>query len=359
MAVWAPRWCGAPGALLVLLAAVCGCSSTPPSGTSTSPSGAAFDAQPDGAPKDVPPDLLTRPDAEPRIEAIRSGGPNKPYEVLGQRYTPLAADEPVIETGLASWYGRKFHGRSTASGELYDMYAMSAAHRTMPIPSYARVGNPANGREIVVRINDRGPFHKERIIDLSYTAALKLGVLRGLAPVTVMRLTHEDIRTGRWRGQTAQVMTVAPLAPALVAGSTPAFPMAPTPVAAAAGPSPQSAAVDTGPSEASTLAHQPSAEVLDQAQASPVAGPAAARAPDLAAAFWVQLGAFRQRQGAFDLRQQFMRELAWIEPWLAIFDDSAWFKLQAGPFASRLEAQGAAERLRGTATTPPLILQRR
>ena len=110
----------------------------------------------------------------PKVESIRSGGPNKPYEVFGREYVPFTQDRAFRERGLASWYGRKFQGRPTASGEIYDMYAMTAAHPTLPIPSYARVRNPANGREIVVRVNDRGPFHPGRIIDLSYTAALKL-----------------------------------------------------------------------------------------------------------------------------------------------------------------------------------------
>ena len=213
------RWRTALAWLLPALLAAC--SVAPRQGTVAGerPSAGTNDVQRDGAPANPPPDLIDRPDAEPRVEAIRSGGPNKPYEVLGQRYTPLAADEPVLETGLASWYGRKFHGRSTASGEIYDMYAMSAAHRTMPIPSYARVRNPANGREIVVRINDRGPFHSDRVIDLSYTAALKLGVLRGVAPVEVQRLTHEDIRTGRWRGDTALALASAVPVPSSASAS--------------------------------------------------------------------------------------------------------------------------------------------
>jgi rare lipoprotein A len=160
--------------------------------------------QRDGAPAAPPPGLAAVPDATPRVERIRTGGPNKPYEVFGQRYTPMTGDEPLVETGMASWYGRKFHGLPTASGEIFDMYAMTAAHRTMPIPSYARVRNPANGREIVVRVNDRGPFHAGRIIDLSYTAALKLGVLRGVAPVEVQRLTYDDIRNNRLREAPAE-----------------------------------------------------------------------------------------------------------------------------------------------------------
>jgi rare lipoprotein A len=157
----------------------------------------------DGAEASPPPNLERTPDAEPRIEPFRMGGANKPYEVLGKRYVPHTGDVAVSERGGASWYGTKFHGRPTALGETYDMYAMTAAHKTMPLPSYARVRNPANGREIVVRVNDRGPFADGRVIDLSYTAALKLGVLRGVAPVEVVRITHAEIRSGGWRSAQA------------------------------------------------------------------------------------------------------------------------------------------------------------
>ena len=148
----------------------------------------------DGPGTNPPPNLASLPDARPRVEPLRVGGPNKPYEMLGRRLVPMTSDQPLDESGGASWYGRKFHGLPTSSGEIYDMYAMTAAHRTMPIPSYARVRNPANGREVIVRINDRGPFSAGRVIDLSYAAALKLGVLAGVAPVQVHRLTHREIR---------------------------------------------------------------------------------------------------------------------------------------------------------------------
>ena len=150
----------------------------------------------DGPGLNPPPGLDRVPDARPRVEPLRVGGPNKPYEIFGQRYVPLTADVAFSESGGASWYGRKFHGLPTSSGEIFDMYAMTAAHKTLPIPSYARVRNPANGREVVVRINDRGPFAAGRVIDLSYTAALRLGLLAGVAPVEVVRLTHADIRNG-------------------------------------------------------------------------------------------------------------------------------------------------------------------
>lgn len=161
----------------------------------------------DGPGARIPANLMRVPDAVPRIEPVRSGGPNKPYEVLGQRYQPLLGDPVLAERGLASWYGAKFHGRSTALGETYDMFAMTAAHKTMPLPSYARVRNPANGREVVVRINDRGPFHADRIIDLSYTAALKLDLLRGVGLVEVERITHQALRDGTWRSAAVAVGT--------------------------------------------------------------------------------------------------------------------------------------------------------
>lgn len=156
------------------------------------------DLSADGPPVTVPPGLVEVPNAVPRVEPLRAGGPNKPYEVAGRLYVPIASDVPLVDRGGASWYGRKYHGRPTSSGEVYDMFAMTAAHPTMPIPSYARVTNPANGREVIVRVNDRGPFVPGRVIDLSYTAALKLDVLRAVTPVIVERLTHDAIRALRW-----------------------------------------------------------------------------------------------------------------------------------------------------------------
>jgi rare lipoprotein A len=321
------------GLAVLVLAMLAACGSTPQPGMPTA------GAQRDGPPADPPPDLISRPDPQPQVEPLRSGGPNKPYEVLGQRYTPLATDVPVVETGLASWYGRKFHGRPTASGEIYDMYASSAAHRTMPIPSYALVRNPRNGREVVVRVNDRGPFHQDRVIDLSYAAALKLDLLRGVAPVEVRRLTHEDIRTGRWRDEPAWAQAEArPLPPAAVAAATVA-PAPPAPPASPVAPAAQAPLVGVAATSADSAA--------------------ALRPPAAAGAgFWVQLGAFRQRQGAHELREQLAREIAWLEPWLAIFDERALYRLQAGPYATRIEAQGAAERIRGAARVQPMVVQR-
>ena len=128
----------------------------------------------DGPAPNPPPALAAIPDAVPRAEPLHRFA-NRPYQVFGKDYVPLANAALFKQTGIGSWYGRRFHGAPTSSGEPYDMYAMTAAHPTLPIPSYARVTNLANGRSVVVRVNDRGPFHADRIIDLSFTAAWKLG----------------------------------------------------------------------------------------------------------------------------------------------------------------------------------------
>ncbi len=137
-----------------------------------------------------PLDLASIPDAVPQIEPRSRYGNPPSYEVFGRRYVLLPTEEGYVERGIASWYGPGFHGERTSSGEPYDMYAMTAAHKTLPIPAYAEVTNLRNGRRVVVRINDRGPFVGDRIIDLSYTAAWKLDMLReGTAPVEVRVLT--------------------------------------------------------------------------------------------------------------------------------------------------------------------------
>lgn len=138
----------------------------------------------DGAP-DGYPDLSHTPDAVPRVEPYRRAN-MRTYTVLGQTYHPLKSADGFVQRGVASWYGRKFHGNSTATGERYDMYAMTAAHRRLPLPSYVQVRNLENGRTTVVRVNDRGPFHDNRVIDLSYAAASKLGMLnKGTARVEI------------------------------------------------------------------------------------------------------------------------------------------------------------------------------
>lgn len=308
------------------------------------------------------------PDAEPRVEPIRTGGPNKPYTVLGRSYEPQTDDAPWRERGSASWYGRKFHGRRTASGEIYSMYGMTAAHRTLPIPSYARVRNVANGREVIVRVNDRGPFHADRILDLSYTAALKLGVLgAGTAHVEVERLTFAEIRAGAWRrdgvpevasavAAPSPVLTVVPTAAPVAAAEVSASAPPPAPDAdpigafAQAGAAPDNAAM-VAPAPASSPTGTDRSHLPPEQRARAYTG--------AAQGFWVQLGAFRQRAGAESFQQRVGRELDALSPLLAIFSEASMFRLQAGPYATREEAHGVAHRVRNKLNLVPVIVERR
>jgi rare lipoprotein A len=327
----------------------------------------------DGPEANPPADLATVPDAEPRLENIRSGGPNKPYDVLGKSYVPITKDAPFTERGLASWYGRAFNGKRTASGEIYNMYAMTAAHPTLPIPSYARIRNPANGREIVVRINDRGPFHKGRIVDLSYTAALKLDLLRGVGPVELQRITFDEIRTGAWKRESGGTVLAQNAAAGVVpVGTTLVEPVAATstPVASdAGGPAAAVAAAPTSVTspalpvpDATPAAAPPSPPDASAtlSTAAPIADAPVARAfTTPARGFWVQLGAFRARDGAETFQRRVSAELDWLSPLLAVFNDASMFRLQAGPYPTRDEARGVAERVRSGLQLVPVIVERR
>ena len=146
----------------------------------------------DGPGTNTPDNLAVIPDAVPRAEPLHRYA-NRPYTVLGKNYTPLTQTGTYKERGVASWYGKKFHGQRTSIGEVYDMYGMTAAHTTLPIPSYAKVTNLANQKSVIVRINDRGPFLHDRIIDLSYTAAAKLGIIgKGQGMVEVESINTEN-----------------------------------------------------------------------------------------------------------------------------------------------------------------------
>lgn len=146
----------------------------------------------DGPGANTPSNLDKIPDAVPHAEPLHRYA-NRPYTVLGKDYTPLTKTGTYKERGIASWYGKKFHGEKTSTGEVYDMYAMTAAHTTLPIPSYAKVTNLSNHKSVIVRVNDRGPFLHDRIIDLSYTAATKIGIIgSGQGLVEVESLATDD-----------------------------------------------------------------------------------------------------------------------------------------------------------------------
>lgn len=183
------NWRCCAGLVALLLSA---CSTTPSSRYSMSQ-----DAGPD---RRV--DLSQVEEPQPKREPLSRSG-NKPYRVLGKKYYPMASADGFAEDGMASWYGRKFHGHTTSNGEVYDMYKMTAAHKTLPLPSFVRVTNKRNGRSIIVRVNDRGPFHGNRVIDLSYAAAHKLGYIgTGTAPVRIEAL---DLRQAPEAGRFLQL----------------------------------------------------------------------------------------------------------------------------------------------------------
>jgi len=198
---------------IVLCIALAGCSLTrrqPEKPRTTIPSGSNVPAP--------PPDVLSTPDAVPRAEARGARGNPPSYEVFGKRYYVMASSDGWVERGTASWYGPGFHAQATSLGEPYDMYAMTAAHKTLPIPCYAEITNLRNGRKVVVRINDRGPFVGDRIVDLSYTAAAKLDMLMaGTAPVELRVLTP---------GGSAAGSALPPVMPA--SPPPPVFPTAPS-----------------------------------------------------------------------------------------------------------------------------------
>ncbi len=168
---------------LVLAFLLAGCAAAPEMPQAPAAKGGYY--KDDGPDANPPPNLAEVPDAQPKAEPLHRWA-NRPYKVFGKDYVPLAQHQPFQQRGFASWYGKRFHGKPTASGEPYDMYAMTAAHPTLPIPSYVRVTHLRNKRSVVVRVNDRGPFHPGRIIDLSYAAAFKLGFIQaGSAQVEV------------------------------------------------------------------------------------------------------------------------------------------------------------------------------
>ena len=186
MRVWAALLLARVCAVLLLAAAIAGC------GSSAKKGGYYKDDGPHASP---PTNLASIPDAKPQPEPLHKFA-NRPYEQFGKNYVPLTSVRPFRQRGIASWYGKRFHGQKTASGEVYDMYAMTAAHPTLPIPSYARVTNLRNGRQVVVRINDRGPFHANRVIDLSYAAAYRLGYIEAGSAEVEVEAVVPSVRAG-------------------------------------------------------------------------------------------------------------------------------------------------------------------
>jgi rare lipoprotein A len=300
---------------LLCVAALVSCAGAPKRG--------AF-YQDDGPPDRVPADLYEIADAVPRVEPLLSRA-NRPYTALGRSYTPLTGDVPFRQRGVASWYGKQFHGNRTASGEIYDMFAMTAAHPTLPIPSYVRVSNPRNGRTVIVRVNDRGPFKDNRVIDLSYAAASRLGIAAaGTAEVEVERLTSAQIASGAWRRGSQAARDATPPAADDAASSTStvavsAVPAAPADNAAAGTVSPVPASASGGTTggapwsvQVGAFSQQSNAEtfaarvaaVLGFSEADLAAGVTVARVEHRGGLFRVLVGTLPDRAQAQSLAQQ-------------------------------------------------------
>jgi rare lipoprotein A len=315
----------------------------------------------DGPGDDPPTDLAAIPDAVPRAEPLHRAA-NRPYVVFGRRYVPRPELGEHRERGVASWYGRKFHGRPTSSGERYDMYGMTAAHPTLPIPSYVRVTNLRNGRAVVLRVNDRGPFLHRRVIDLSYTAAYKLGYVEaGSAEVEVELLTPAG--SAPRPAQTAVRADVADraAAPAAPVGTEP---MPEPMLAQAAGerlsietlvddrPLAEAPAFPPASPAASASSASASSELRQAAGSAPVgasAGPPAT---------WLQLGAFSTRDNAESARARFARELPWLAVPIEVLHHGGSWRVQVGPWDRRDDALAARERIVAGSAVRPIAVVR-
>ncbi|MBM4181467.1 MAG: septal ring lytic transglycosylase RlpA family protein [Betaproteobacteria bacterium] len=264
----------------------------------------------DGPGANPPANLADIPDATPRWEPLHRFA-NAPYRVLGRDYVPVSGNQPYKAQGLASWYGRKFHGKSTSTGEPYDMYAMTAAHPTLPLPSYARVTNLENGKSVVVRVNDRGPFHKGRIIDLSYTAAYKLDVLKGVTPVEVETVLPEDAPSS------FTALADAPFAP------------------------PAQATVASAKLETSAPEVVPERVQVAAAPTTPAEVPVAGAGP-----VYLQLGAFSRLDTADGLMARASAILSREFPGVLRLQSNGLHKVQAGPFTPGAQAERAAALVR-------------
>lgn len=337
-------------AALFVLALAAGCGSVaPPRGAGTVPSVPGEHGQPataqtraggyyldDGPGDNPPPNLDQVADAQPKPEPIKAST-GRPYTVLGQTYIPLAGAQPYKEKGMASWYGRKFHGKKTASGEIYDMYGMSAAHTILPIPSYARVTNLSNGKSVVVRVNDRGPFHSGRIIDLSYTAAYKLGMLAGGSTRVEVEALLPDAGT--------------PTAPPTRYAASPSTPPSPDASPAAGGVLAALSPIATA--QASELPAAPLPAAPRITPDSPYAQPsdaAVAQPPaeiDLEhgkqGGIFLQLGAFSSRDNADNFTNRMAAQAGDLK--LHVYRSGKLYKVHAGPYADAATARSAAKRV--------------
>ncbi len=256
----------------------------------------------DGPADEIPDGLDDIPDAEPKWEPLHKPA-TRPYNVLGKNYVPNTTLRPYKVRGIASWYGKKFHGQRTSIGEPYDMFAMTAAHPTLALPSYVRVTSLQSGKSVIVRLTDRGPFHADRVIDLSYTAAYKLGLINGGSG----QVEVEAIIPGGNLGATTYAQVTPPAKP-----------------------------------------------VAENIQVGKPASPAEA----VAKGIYLQLGAFANLDNAENLRNHLARELDWITEKMRIEAAPGIHRLHLGPYDSRSDAQKVAERIGQALGYKPTVVSR-
>lgn len=261
----------------------------------------------DDGPGDNPPaDIDSIPDAKPRAETPLPRA-MRPYSALGRRYTPLTEHTPYKQRGVASWYGKRYHGQKTSSGEVYDMYAMTGAHTILPLPSYVRVTNPENGRSVIVRINDRGPFHDNRLIDLSYAAAYKLRLVeKGSGIVDVEALDENGKPISNPAGATVEQQA--------------------KPAVAEAGNG--------------SLTNAMNETVINQ----PITGA------------YVQVGAFSVKANGDrlveTLQQNQLADNVQVENWY----NAGTYRVRLGPYSSRQQAEAAAAKIKQTLNTNAIVV---
>ena len=277
--------------------------SSPPvaNSSSTKPGGYYLD---DGPGDNPPQDIDSIPNAVPRKEPLLDRS-NKPYKALGVVYTPMTRYQPYKISGVASWYGKRYHGKKTSSGEVYDMYSMSAAHPTLPLPSYVKVTNPANGRFVVVRVNDRGPFKNDRVIDLSYAAAYKLRFSAQGSTLVEVEAIDSSAVTSYSQPAKAPVLVIA------------------TPAAAP-------------PSNSSSSSNSANVSAVTQ--------------------YFIQAGAFKNEANA-DLLMKKIQGMG-IEQNAGFNSEynNGLYRLKLGPYASKQEADQVAAVIRAKLNTPAIII---
>jgi len=267
---------------------------TPPPASAPTPSSKYY--KDDGPGESTPANLDSIPEAVPRLEPLRSAA-NRPYTVLGRNYVPATSLKRYRERGIASWYGRKFHGQKTSIGDTYDMFAMTAAHPTLALPSYARVTNVATGQSVIVRVNDRGPFLHDRVIDLSYAAAHRIGIAqRGSGEVEVEAIVPTD----------APIFAAAPPLP------------------------PTGATTDAATAETAQVTAAPGG-------------------------FAVQLGAFANYANAQNFLAHVQNQLATAQVEAKVRQAGGLFRVYVGPYADRDDARRVADRLTGAFGLPTSI----